>query len=147
MSRKIEIMFSERYYVKDNTIEQHFSFNKRNKDKRFFLQHFFLLYDRFEKKLIEKLLTIPGKIEFSYRLDLEDKIVLVYTKIGGVDTSFLKNKHFVMTDIVPDYRGCSFCIHKVETDSIFFYCDKKDKNFTNDVKTCKFFKQKNMLGN
>jgi hypothetical protein len=56
----------------------------------------------------------------------------------------LKNFIFKLVDYVPPNPGCAFCVHKKNDDGTFFYCDKKEKTLSKELKTCKVFRQRNL---
>jgi len=143
-----EILISIQYQLLNDEVIQKFVFNKREKASKYIKDHRYLLYDKFEAKIREEALSIKliGLLEFIERIDLDDEVIIKYRIINNLESiPQLKQENFKLVDFVPPYPGCSFCIHKIETEGNFFKCNLKNKFFSEDIKNCKFFKQKRLF--
>lgn len=148
-----EILVSQTFEIDENELRQIFSYNKRNKAAKYLKDYRYLLYDKLERRVREMALSIEGVISFKERKDEEDHITLVYEIIEHerFDASSLNASNFKLVDYVPPSAGCPWCIHKRPADiqddeeSIFFFCEAKQKNLTHEVKNCKYFKQKRLF--
>lgn len=134
------------HQIKGDKLYQIFNYNKRNKDTKLLFDSRYLIYDKFERRLINLSLSATGILDFSIRKNIfdEGKIVLEYNIIdhSRFDKYLLKDQIFKVVDYVPPYPGCDFCLHKKELDDTFFHCCYKDKTMTKSIKNCKYFRQK-----
>lgn len=124
----------------------------------------YLLYDKFEARIREMALSIEGVLEFKERKDEENCITLVYEIIQNerFDASSLVPINYKLADFTPPSAGCPWCkhkrpqvlgedgtsgkgIHKDAEESLFFFCEAKQKTLSHELKNCKFFKQKRLF--
>ena len=50
--------------------------------------------------------------------------------------------YFVVSSFAPPFPGCIYCKYKKILNDVFFYCDFKQKTFSKNLKSCRFFKQR-----
>ena len=52
---------------------------------------------------------------------------------------------FTLASFVAPSASCQYCVFKQEKNEMFFYCDKKEKDFVKEFKNCQFFRQKELF--
>jgi len=145
-----EVLVSQTFKKNGNEIRQIFSYNKRDKNKKYILDHRYLMYDKFEKKIRELSIQLEGSINFKKRIDDPDNgtIVLIYELVdenSDILESLVNNYNFKIVDYIPPNPGCAYCIFRQEKEGEnFFYCSKKEKTMTDYLKNCKYFKQQRL---
>lgn len=134
------------FTVRDSDIIQTFSYDKRNKNKKYLLEPCYILYNKFEAKLRELSLQ-NDSLSFFKRVNDEGKVDLYYYILENLDMKQidLNRKMFKLVDFTPPNPGCEFCIFKQDLNNdLFFRCDIKNRTMSKEVKSCKVFKQKRL---
>lgn len=144
-----EILISLQYQITKEKIIQSFVYNKRDKWVKKLKDPRYLIYDKFENKIRQESLSqkLVGVIEFNKRIDNEDSVVIEYNIIDNnrIEHCNFLQTNFKLVDFIPPYPGCSFCIYKNKLDNVYFKCELKNKIYTDDLKNCKYFKQKRLF--
>lgn len=125
-----EVLISVKYEEINFNVIQTFSFDKKH--KKFILDPRYILHDKFENKIKEYFLNgfIKRTQEDNYiKFFYEDQVI------------YNKNTMFKLVDFVPPNLGCEYCIYNEEQNG-YVFCELKAKLLTEEIKTCKFFKQK-----
>jgi len=132
--KKIEVVISERFYVRGEKIFQHFIYDK--KYDKYLKNHMLDAYEQFETKIKQK------SLEYYFLKRREDpgKVVLEY-EFNGEDPK-PSNTYFSLLSFIPDFYGCDFCQFKKDDVKPFVWCEIKQKTLSHKVKRCKFFRQK-----
>lgn len=131
--KKIEVVISERFYIRGKKIFQHFVYDKKH--DRYMKNHKLDIYDLFETKVLQKSLNNhfikrreePGRSVLEYEYNNEEKP---------------PNSYFTILSFLPDYHGCDFCMYRKDCKAPFIWCEIKQKTLSHKVKNCKFFRQK-----
>lgn len=131
--KKIEVVISERFYVRGEKIFQHFIYEK--KYDKYIKNHTLSVYEQFEVKLNQKTLNL----NFIKRREEPGKSILEYEFEGGTKP---KNSYFTILSFIPDNYGCDFCTYKEEKVKPFVWCEFKQETLPHKIKRCKFFRQK-----
>lgn len=137
--RFLEIYISQRLKKCDNKLIQEFVFGK-GKDKHFIKDKRFLIYDKFEKQIRNKLI-ISDTLLFSQRINKKDRVVFEY-EIIGENTIENNMPFFIIAEFIPPDATCEFCIYREKGNGLFIKCNLKKKMIQGNQKNCKFFKQK-----
>lgn len=148
--KEVEIQIEERVEFDGlYKVKQSFIFNHRDKNTKYLFDNRYLLSNMF-KNLIIKRNIANKKYQFVGEDDLQDRIVLNFI-INDEEGSSLNNYSMwhTLADIVPDNCGCEFCIYKKSTESdldnqLFFFCAKKEKALSSDIKKCINFRQRDL---
>ena len=131
--KKIEVVISERFYIRGNKIFQSFVYDKRY-DK--YMKNCMLnIYEQFEIKIKQKSL----ENHFIKRREEIGKSILEYEL---EENEKPPNSYFTIFSFIPDYTGCDFCRFKEERIKPFIWCEVKQKTLPYKIKRCKFFRQK-----
>ncbi len=136
--KKIEVVVSERYYVRGGKMFQHFLYDK--KYDRFLKNHMLGIYEQFEIKIKQR--SLP--YHFIKRREEVGKTILEYEY--PTDGEKIPNGYFTLFSLLPENTGCDWCeyknknIEKICTS--FIWCDIKQKSLTHKLKRCSFFRQK-----
>lgn len=135
VAKKIPFFVSITYNLKEEVVEQVFSFKTTSKKylKYAYDQRFCL------KRKIEKLINkeLLSNNSFQKRVEYEDKIVMVYTNdFGQFDSSsIIINCEFYL----PPFKGCIYC-NKCKKEGDFLYCIEKKKHYdSRGIKNCPVF--------
>lgn len=131
--KKIEVVISERFYVRGEKIFQHFIYDK--KYDKYIKNHMLDIYEQFETKIKQKSLQLT----FIKRREEPGKSILEYE---FKDSHKPDNLYFTILSFIPDFTGCDFCIYKKEKTRPFIWCDFKQETLPHKIKRCKFFRQK-----
>lgn len=135
VAKKIPFLVSITYDLKEEIIEQIFSFQTTNKKYlKYAYDQRFCLKRKLEKLINKELLSNNSFIE---RIEYENKIVIKYRNdFGEFDSSSkIVNCEFYL----PPYNGCKFCIN-CESQDGFLYCNLKKKHYdSSGIKSCPVF--------
>lgn len=131
--KQIEVVVSERFYVRGEKIFQHFIYDK--KYDRYIKNHTLEIYEQFEVKAKQR--SLP--FHFVKRREEVGKIVFEYEYTEGEKPD---NKYFTLFSNLPDQMGCDFCQYKKNGTRPFVWCEYKQKTLPHKIKRCKFFRQK-----
>jgi len=139
----IEILFSVEFEINENIVKQYFYFEK--KYKKYLYNPSYQFFDKIKDKLKQYSLQNEN-ISFLEKIEEENFILLIYEKSENdiIDNS---KKMFKIVDYIPNNCGCKFCIYKKNLTEDFFYCNFKERTMSRELKTCRYFKQKNLYGN
>lgn len=145
--RFVEILITQEIKIEDDCIYQIFSYDRKNKDKKYILDSAFILYEKFEARLRKEAIFENG-IVFTERINDDGSVTLKYLienkdSLKNINTS---KRFFKLVDFAPPNKGCSYCIHKKDIDENFFQCCYKDRTMTKEIKNCKYFKQRKLYG-
>lgn len=131
--KKIEVVISERFYVRGEKIFQHFIYDK--KYDKYMKNHMLDAYEQFETKMKQRTL----ELHFIKRREEPGRSILEYEYDGGEKPP---NSYFTLLSFIPDFMGCDFCTYKGEATGPFIWCEVKQKTLTHKIKRCRFFRQK-----
>jgi hypothetical protein len=142
----IEITLSERVERLGNKLYQNFFYNKKDKNTKFFLDKRYLLYDKFNRHILNRTLSCE-ELDFIKSINNEDGVSLEYlikdeSIVDKIQIN--KTKYKTIIDVIPDYPGCSFCIYRKKLTDVFYECVFKNKALNKDIKNCKWFQQKEL---
>lgn len=135
VARRIPFLVSITYNLKEEVIEQVFSFQTTNKKYlKYAYDQRFCLRRKLEKLIDKELLSGSSFIE---RLEEENKIIMRYRNdFGSFDNS---SKIINCEFYLPPYNGCRFCIN-CEEQGDFLYCKLKKKHYdSSGIKSCPVF--------
>jgi len=132
--KTIQVMISERFYIRGEKLFQHFSYDKKFdkflKDKRF------SIYEDFEVKIKQKSINL----HFIQRREEQGKVVFEYDLIKGYIKP--KNNYFTIFQEIPTTLNCEFCKYADLSKRGFIYCNYKQRPLSYKIKNCSFFRQK-----
>lgn len=141
VAKKIPFLVSINYKLKEETIEQIFSFNTTNKKYlKYAYDQRFCLKNKIEKTIEDNLLS---RNSFLGREEEESKITMIYRNDFGVfdNSSKIINCEFYL----PPFNGCKYCAN-CEIQNNFLFCKKKKKHYEiNGIKTCPVFNSINEI--
>lgn len=132
--KQIEVVISERFYIRGDKIFQHFIYDK--KYDKYIKNHMLEIYEQFEIKAKQR--SLP--FHFFKRREEPGKIVFEYEFPEGEKKP--DNAYFTLFSILPKLLGCDYCQYKVNGSRPFVWCEYKQKNLPYKLKRCKFFRQK-----
>lgn len=139
----IEVLVTSEIEIQDKFIYQKFFYDK--KFQKYLTEPNYILYNKLEAKLRQISFYEDG-IEFIKRENDKGEIVLIYeiTSPDAVKKIDKSRTLFKLVDFTPPNPGCAFCVYKKVLSEDFFYCEYKEKTMAKEVKTCRYFKQKNL---
>lgn len=143
MIKTIEGLISIKFLIRKDKAFQYFIIEK--KSKKFLTDPRFSIHDKFEEKIKFFALSNNPNYIFFERRDEEDRITLEFKILDYENVEKPSNFHFVIAGFVPPSAGCEDCRFKIDYDETIFTCDFKQKQMTNKVKNCQFFRQKEGL--
>ncbi len=139
----IEGLISIKFLFRNDKAFQYFIINKKS-IKKFLTDPRFSIHDKFEEKIKFFALSNNANYIFTERRDEEDRITLEF-KIIDNNIEKPNNFHFVIAGFSPPTAGCEYCKYKIDFDDTIFTCEFKQKQMTNKIKNCQFFRQKDGL--
>jgi len=128
-----------KYFRRERKVFQHFIWNKRDKYAKLLRDSRFILHNKFEENIKK---NFNDTLEFIKRRDEDDRVVLEYNIPEDKVFDKKKDQYFRIVDFIPPNPGCEFCIYQENKDDIFFTCFLKQKTITEELKSCKYFKQR-----
>ena len=137
--RLVKFIISVKFYRRKNRISQHFIYNGSKRDLKYIKSPQYTLFNKFREETIKRSLSIYNKYDFLNYSEEEDRVIL----------RFISNKkekltpyYFTIFAFAPPFPGCIYCKYKKKENDVFFYCDFKQKAFSKNLKTCRFFRQR-----
>lgn len=145
MINTVEGLISVKFIIRKDKAFQYFIISNKKGVKKFLADSRFTVYDRFEEKIKSFALSNNPNYVFVERRNEEDRITLEFKIIDYENMEKPSNFHFVIAGFAPPSAGCEYCKYRIDYDDTIFTCDFKQKQMTNKVKNCQFFRQKEGL--
>lgn len=144
MIKTFEGLVSVKFIHRDDKIFQHFVFDNK-KTKKYLSDKRYIVYDKFKEKTIEFALSNNKNFTFLERREEEDRVVLEFHIENPSSFEKPKNYYFVIAGFTPTSPGCEHCIFRKDLGNGFLYCEYKEKTLTQNMKSCRFFRQRHDL--
>lgn len=137
--RLIKFIISVKFYHRGNKTLQHFIYNGNKRDLKYIKSLQYSLFDKFREETIKKSLSSNNGYDFLNYTEKEDRVIL---RFANSKKEKLIPYYFTIFAFAPPFPGCVYCKYKQKENGIFFYCDFKQKTFSKNLKSCKFFRQR-----
>ena len=137
--RLVKFIISVKFYRRKNKVFQHFIYNGDKKDLKYIKSPQYSLFNNFRKRTQKQALSSYSEYEFLNIVEENDRLIF---KFIAKKKQKLVPYYFVVSSFAPPFPGCIYCKYKKILNDVFFYCDFKQKTFSKNLKSCRFFKQR-----